>query len=57
MPAEETFVRSMLGAQTVSSKASAPLYSFGHGTRDHQEKLYLTEDHAKLSLVTRSPDA
>ena len=47
MPAEETFVRSMLGAQTVSSKASAPLYSFG-GSNDRWYTRKMAERHANF---------
>ena len=51
----ETFVRSMMGAQTLAGKVSAPSYGFGSSTRMHQEKMYITEAHSKNSLVTRSP--
>ena len=52
---DETFVRSMLGTQSIAHKVSAPQYGFGTGNRTHQEKLFMTEAHSKLSLVTRSP--
>jgi len=52
----ETFVRSMLGDQLISTRESAPAFGFGTGTRAHQEKTFLTEDHAKLNLdPKRSP--
>jgi len=46
----DTFVRSMLGDQLISTRESAPAFGFGTGTRAHQEKTFITEDHAKLNL-------
>lgn len=51
----ETFVRSTLGSQVNGALNSAPIYSFGTSTRDHREKLFVTEEHAKLNIKNKSP--
>ena len=51
----KTFVRSTLGSQVNGALNSAPIYSFGTSTRDHREKLFVTEEHAKLNIKNKSP--
>ena len=52
----DTFVRSMMGDQLVSSRVSAPSFGFGSSTRENREKMYYSEEHAKLAVGTnRSP--
>ena len=51
----ETFVRSTLGTQVLGGRTSAPIYGFGTSTRDHREKLFVTEEHAKLNVKNKSP--
>ena len=51
----DTFVRSTLGPQVLGGRSSAPVFSFGTGTRDMREKLYVTEEHAKLNVKNKSP--
>lgn len=52
---EETFTRSMLGPQYLAHKDSSPMFGFGTGTRDQQEKTYISKEHSALSIATRSP--
>ncbi len=48
--------RSTLGVQSNSKKTSAPNYGFGTSTRDHREKVFVSQEHAALaSGSTRSP--
>ena len=49
--------KSMLGAQPVSGRSSAPAYGFGSGTRQHQSKLYIGPEAAKTASVSISPGA
>jgi hypothetical protein len=51
----ETFVRSTLGTNVVGGRTTAPQYTFGTSTRDHREKLFVTEEHAKLNVKNKSP--
>jgi len=51
----DTFVRSMLGTQTLANKISAPSYGFGSGTRDHREKLFESEAHSLRQVTNKSP--
>ena len=47
--------RSMFGDQTLSRRTSAPQYGFGSSTRDHQAKVFTSQEHAKLSAPRDSP--
>ena len=49
------FVRSMLGPQISSSRATAPIFGFGSSTREHAAKIFISAEHAKLSTKTISP--
>lgn len=49
------FVRSTLGPQVVSVRASAPIFGFGSSTRDQAAKIFISSEHAKLSTTTISP--
>lgn len=46
---------SSLGKQGDSSKNSAPDYGFGSSTRSHQEKVFLSEESAKINYGVMSP--
>lgn len=48
-------VPSSLGTQHDSSKNSAPDFGFGSSTRVHQEKVYLSEEQAKVNYGHGSP--
>ena len=52
---EETFVRSMLGAQSIAHKTSAPMYGFGSGTRSQLEKIFVSQEHSALESGKESP--
>lgn len=50
--------KSTFGDQTASRRRSAPSYGFGSGTRATQEKIFVSQEHAKLSqgnTVTPGP--
>ena len=53
----DTFVRSMMGDQLVSSRVSAPAFGFGSSTRENREKMYYSEEHAKLAVGGRGAEA
>ncbi|KAF4651693.1 hypothetical protein FOL47_000251, partial [Perkinsus chesapeaki] len=53
--APDSFSVSALGHQTDSIKPSRPAYSFGLGTRDAREKLFLSKEHEKLMPASCSP--
>ena len=44
-----------IGIQVNSKKTSLPRYGFGSSTRDHQEKLYVDEEHTKGLYGKNSP--
>jgi hypothetical protein len=44
-----------VGTQVSSKQSSAPLYGFGSSTRDHQEKVFIAEEHNKSLYGTGSP--
>jgi len=44
-----------VGAQPSSMKQSAANFSFGSGTRDHQAKLYVSQEHEKINAGVHSP--
>jgi len=46
---------SALGKQGDSSKFSAPDYGFGSSTRAHQEKVFLSQEQAKINFGIQSP--
>ena len=39
----------MLGPQVNSRKKSAPNYGFGSSTREHQAKVFISQEHASLA--------
>jgi len=41
--------RTMLGPQMSSKKKSAPIYGMGSGTREQQEKVFISQEHAALT--------
>ena len=48
--------RSMLGAQVSSKRESAPSYGFGSSTREHRERVFISQEHAALAIGDgRSP--
>lgn len=47
--------RSQLGTQVNSRKASAPKYSFGSGTREGREHVFVSNEHAALEAGRGSP--
>lgn len=48
--------RTTLGPQVSSKKTSAPCYGFGSGTRETQERVFVSKEHAALaSGASRSP--
>jgi hypothetical protein len=47
--------RSMLGTQSNSRKTSAPRYGFGSSTREGQEKVFVSQEHAALTGNPVSP--
>lgn len=49
--------RTTLGPQVSSKRATAPSYGFGSGTRETQERVFISHEHASLSSggVARSP--
>jgi len=38
-----------IGQQVTSQKATLPLYGFGSSTREHQQKVYISAEHEKVS--------
>jgi len=54
-PAAPSATRTMLGPQVSSKKASAPNYGFGSGTRETQEKVFVSPEHAALQGNPASP--
>jgi len=48
--------RSMFGDQSLSKRSSAPQYGFGSSTREHQSRVFVSPEHAKLAVGgNRSP--
>ena len=47
--------RSTFGSQQQSKRQSAPQWGFGSSTREHQEKVFLSQDHSALNTGARSP--
>ena len=41
--------RSTLGTQSESKRSSAPSYGFGSGTRETQEKVFVSQEHSALA--------
>lgn len=41
--------RSTFGSQVASRRKSSPSYGFGSGTRDNRAKVFVSQEHAKLS--------
>jgi len=50
-----TGTRSMFGGQSSSKRRTAPAFGFGSGTRDQQSKVFVSQEHAKLSSNRDSP--
>ena len=47
--------KSTFGDQTTSRRRSAPSYGFGSGTRAGQEKIFVSQEHARLQGNPSSP--
>jgi hypothetical protein len=45
----------MFGDQSLSKRQSAPQYGFGSSTREHQQKVFTSPEHAQLSAPRVSP--
>lgn len=55
MAAAATGTKSTFGGQTSSKRRSAPSFGFGSGTRAQQDKVFVSQEHAKLSSNRDSP--
>merc|ERR1712185_473085 len=48
--------RSTFGAQPMSRRRTSPQFGFGSSTREHQDKVFISQEHAALNTaVPRSP--